>query len=167
MTTTPPVLLATFADLLARLQADNVPHQVVDADRQVVAVPANLGGTPTQTVFRWEKQTSLFQIIVPLPFPVPPERVAAFESAVVRVNNAIALPGFGFDHEKGLPYYRLSVPRETDGALRLELLQRLLTSAVANARDFLGALRGITAGGSPEDVIKTALAEKQGPPSTP
>jgi hypothetical protein len=167
MTTPPPVVLATFADLLARLQADNVPHQVVDPERQVVAVPANLGGTPTQTVFRWETGSPLFQIIVPMPFPVPADRVAAYESALVRVNNAIALPGFGFDHDKGLPYYRLSLPRETDGGLRLELLQRMLASAVANARDFLGALRGVTTGGSPADVIKAAVAEKQGPPSTP
>jgi hypothetical protein len=156
----PPVTtIASFRDLLAYLSEQNVPH-AVNTQTQVVEIPTKSPPLEGIVYLRWEKELPYVQVIHPLALNVPAHRVNDIEKALSRANNAIALPGFGFDYERGTLYFRLTLPMFAEGMLA-STFQRMILGCVNNARDFFLAFRGIIDGRPGEEVLEAAIAFAQ------
>ena len=143
--------LASFDDLIALFQRDEVPHRVTKPSQ--VELPTKIKDLQSQLVIVWEPNAAILQCIHPLPFRVPEERVTAIESAIVRINHALMLPGFGLNHEVSLIYYRLCVPRREDGQMSVRELQRACQTAISTAADFYIPLQRVALENQPADEI--------------
>ncbi|MGE5182175.1 MAG: hypothetical protein ACM31C_08935, partial [Acidobacteriota bacterium] len=101
--------LTKFDDLIAYLQENNVPNKPDPGDQGVEVRLTSPQGDAGSVYVRWEKDLPYVQVIYPFIGNVPDARVPDIESAIVRVNNIIKLPGFGFEHGNKLIYMRLCV----------------------------------------------------------
>ena len=99
--------------LVARLEADGVAFK---SEPGQVWIPVDRDGMQTTAMILWPPQYALLTVIVPLPFAAG-EHTAALSEAIVRLNHASIVPGFGFDHEHAQPYFRLVQPRGADGGI--------------------------------------------------
>src|SRR5215218_209701 len=97
--------IASFDDFIALAVKDGIPH-VVDRESQVVQIPTKSGLLEGFLFVRWEKTLPYCQAIHPMIMEVPPERVAAVENALGRINHAVALPGFAYDYDRRFIYFR-------------------------------------------------------------
>jgi hypothetical protein len=153
-------VIRSFGDLLAYLGEQNVPH-AINAEQQIVEIPTKappLGGV---VYLRWERDTPYVQVIKPLGLDVPAERIGDLETALCRVNNALVLPGFGFDYERHTLYFRLTLPVFPEG-MDTTHLRGVLLSCVQSARDFIVPFAGVLAGTSPgSEILTAALAYQQ------
>jgi len=158
----PIARLTKFDDLIAYLQENNVPHKPDAASSSVelpVASPADAG-----TIFvRWEKDLPYVQVIYPFVGSVPDARVPDVESAIVRVNNTIKLPGFGYEHGNHIIYMRLCVQLYDEG-ISATSFQRQVFAVLQNAREFAAAFRDVVAGAPGKDVLDLAVKHNT-PPS--
>ncbi len=153
--------LTKFDDLIAYLKENNVPHKADPADQGVevaVASPQDAGSI----YIRWEKDLPYVQVIYPFIGNIPDARVPDVESAVVRVNNTIKLPGFGYEHGNHLLYMRLCVQLYDDG-ISATAFQRQVFAVLQNAKEFAGAFRDVVAGASAKDVLDLAIKHNQAP----
>jgi hypothetical protein len=141
----PLLPLTSFQDLVSLLQHDKVPYRL-QAEEQLLEMPTVSGVLRSSIFVRWEKSLPLLQLILPLQIQVPPERISAMESALCRINNAIAMPGFGINYDKLTVYNRLTVPRDAEGNIKVELVRRMLLSLVTNGRQFVVTLRALAGG---------------------
>ena len=155
-----PTLLANFQDLLNLLEKDNLPHRA-DAERQQVELPTKSGSLEGELLILWDARSFIVQCIQPLPFEVPEARIGAVERAIAYINHALVLPGFGLNHINRVLYYRLSVPRRSDGTMSAEELQLLFRTTASTAGDFYLPLLGVALEDkSPEQVITEAASLK-------
>ena len=92
------------------LEREQVSH-TADEERQRVKIPTLVGQVATVLVVFWGEEVPLVQCICPLPIEIPTDRVPIAESTIIRLNHQLDIAGFGFNHEKGLLYYRLTLPR--------------------------------------------------------
>src|SRR5687767_15334910 len=155
-------LLTSFRDLLAYLGEQNVPH-AVNAEAQIVEIPTKAPPLDGVVYLRWERDTPYVQVIKPLALNVALERIRELETALCRVNNAVVLPGFGFDYERHTLYFRLTLPVFPEG-MSSSQLQRLVITCVGTARDFVVPFQGVLDGSPGCDILQAALAyqrEKQ------
>lgn len=144
--------LHTYQDLLDLLNRDAVLHQA-EPGEQSARIPTRRGGFEGVLTIRWQERDRVIQFIHPLPIEVPSARLAAVESAVARINHALALPGFGINHEARGLYYRVAVPLPREGADGLDVVA-VFQATVKNAADFYPALRRVVLGESrPETVV--------------
>ena len=151
----PTARLTKFDDLLAYLRENNVPHKADPAGLSVelpLATPANAGSV----YVRWEKDLPYVQVIYPFVGEVPDARVPDVESAIVRVNNTIKLPGFGYEHGNHIIYMRLCVQLYDEG-ISATSFQRQVFAVLQNANEFVGAFRDVVAGASGKDVLDLAV----------
>ena len=79
--TTQPV--CSFADLLALLQKDGVPHEANLPGAELI-IPTQRGALDAVLLLRWQQDAGVVQFIQPLPFEVPKERIPAIEAAVLK-----------------------------------------------------------------------------------
>ncbi|MGE5183375.1 MAG: hypothetical protein ACM31C_14995, partial [Acidobacteriota bacterium] len=89
-------------------------------------------------------------------------RVPDIESAIVRVNNIIKLPGFGFEHGNKLIYMRLCV-QLYDGSIPAAAFQRQVLAVIQNAREFVDAFRDVVAGAPGKDICDLAIKHNAAP----
>ncbi len=148
----PIARISSFADLLTLLDEQGTPYRK-DADKQTVELPAPAGSL----VIRWEKRLPYVQIIQVMVWNVPPERRAEVEHAICRANNTIALPGFGFECDKGFVYMRLCVPMYEEGMLA-QSFRRLIASVMSNARQFTVPFQRVVEGEPGAKILQLAVA---------
>lgn len=87
----------------------------------------------------WPEDDEVVQLVFPYDLDVPQSSVEAIESTCVRLNHGLSLPGFGFNHETRVVYYRLPVwaPEHRMDSAQLEaLLDVLITTARDHAASF-------------------------------
>ena len=110
-------------------------------------------------VMKWQDKEAVLQLVHALPLIVPRERLGAVESAIVRLNHALALPGFGLDHESRRLYFREVLPITAEGVSPTDI-QALFRAMVRTSLDLLGPIQRIIDGsGSPESVVVDASIE--------
>jgi len=148
--------IGSWTAMLGLLDADKVPYEV-DEDSQVVRIPVKSGPLDSHLYLRWEKHLPYVTAVCPLYLDVPAERLAAVESMCVRLNHAVALPGFGYDHQKNFIYYRLTIMIEP-GGMESEFFRMMALACVNNGRDFYLAVRGVVHGDPPEGALAAATA---------
>lgn len=151
--------ITRYEDLLDLLRKDGVLHQA-NLEERSVTIPTGRGELRGVLVIRWQGEQGVVQLVQSLPFTVPAERTAAFESALSRLNHALLLPGFGLNHEGSTPYYRLALPLFPGRPPRPEDVRAAFRTAVKTAADFLPALRRVaTEGASPETIVADARVD--------
>jgi hypothetical protein len=152
--------IASWNDLVSFLTKEKVPHQKNDADRSV-QIPVELEDFHSQLYLRWEANLPYVQAVCPVHVGVPDDRVAAVESAIARLNHAIALPGFGYDHVNKFVYFRLTITVEPAG-MDANFFGLMARAVMNNAHDFHGAIVGVVHGDPPEGALAVAAAKNQG-----
>lgn len=160
MTSPTPPVLTSFRELTAYLAEQNVPH-AVNGDAQIIEIPTKSPPLEGTVYLRWEKNEPLVQVIHPIVLSVKePEKIRELEKAICRINNALPLPGFGFDYERGTLYFRLSIPMFPEG-MNANTFQRLVLECVKYARDFLIPFRRVLEGKPGEEIIAAAMEYAQ------
>jgi hypothetical protein len=160
MTTPAPPVLTSFRELVAYLGEQNVPH-AVNAEAQIIEIPTKSPPLEGTVYIRWEKNEPLVQIIHPLALSIQePDKVRELEKAMGRINNALPLPGFGFDYERGTLYFRWTVPMFPEG-MNANTFQRLVLECVRYARDFLIPFRRVLEGKPGDEIIAAAVEYAQ------
>lgn len=155
-------MLTNFQDLVALIEKFELPHQG-DAERSAVEVGTRIRGEAGRMLIVWDTRAALLHVIHPLAIEVSPERTVPMAEAVVRVNHALVLPGFGCDLNDRSVYFRWVVPRHMDGTMTDDEVDRAVRTVLGSVRDFLPALRAVAAGASPGDVLTVAEATKYVP----
>ena len=152
---TAPMQLRSFDDLIALMNRDGVFHQVHAEDKSV-RIPTEKRALDGVLIIRWQDRDNVLQFIHPMPFEVPPERSAAVERAITRINHALALPGFGYNHDTRLLYFRIAAPLLPDGVSET-LVAAVFRAAVRTASDFYLALQRVACdGANPDSVVADA-----------
>jgi len=111
---------------------------------------------------RWEQGLPYVQVIYPFIGDVPAERAGEVCSAVVRVNNTIKLPGFGYQHDNRFVYMRLCVQLDDEGSISVDAFQRQVLACVLNAKEFVEAFRDVIKGAPASEVLDLAVKHNQG-----
>lgn len=141
----------SYGQLIELLRRDQVTHQL-DPNEQVITIPTRRDHDEGVALLRWQDRDGVLQVIHTLPVTVPAERVAAMESAVTRLNHALALPGFGLNHQTGTLYFRVTLPVAAAGVSPQDL-QSVFRAAVRTAFDMLPALRRVAEEGADPTMI--------------
>ena len=145
-------MLTSFADLKSFLTSRGVAYAADDA-RQVLEIPTTIRGEAHAGVVLWDPRALLLHVIQVLRVDVPEGRELALADAVSRINHALVLPGFGFDHAARQVYYRWVVPRAVDGGMSEDDVDRAVRTVLESCRDFLPALRAVASGEAPSDQV--------------
>ena len=148
-----------FQDLLSLLARDQVLHQTT-SDPNAVAIPTRRGTMEGVLLLRWQAAQGVVQLVQSLPLEVPIERVAAVQDAILRLNHALAMPGFGINPALRTPYYRVVLPLHASMPVTDMMLRALFSAAVRNAADFLPSLQRVALeNASPEGVVADAQVD--------
>jgi hypothetical protein len=154
--------LTSFDDLVAWLDQSKVQYRV-DKATQIAEVLVD--GPPPLTGSLWLKWGSPYvQVDHPFVLDVPEDRVRAIETAIVRANNIIAMPGLGFDYERRAVHMRVAIPMYDDGMAEPSFKAQVF-AALANAKDFVAAFKAIADGKPGEQVMQLALEALQKQPN--
>lgn len=155
--TTHPV--RSFADLLALLQKDGVPHEVNLPSSEVI-IPTQRGALDAVLLLRWQQDAGVVQFIQPLPFEIPKERIPALEAAICRLNPALVVSGFELAYDQRRVGFRTTLPFMPRGELTADEIQAYFRVTVKTAADFLPTLSRIAQGlSSPQNVLTDAQAD--------
>lgn len=153
-----PENLHTFQQLLAVLDRDGVLHQT-DLNLQTASIPTRRPQGEGLMVLKWQEREAVLQLVHALPILVPEERLSAVEGAIARLNHALALPGFGLDHETRRLYFRCVLPIGAAGVNPADV-QALFRAMVRTSLDLVPPLRRVVDGsGSAEGVVVDASIE--------
>lgn len=109
-------VLVEFVDLLTHLRDRGVPHQGEVATRSI-EMPCTALPHSEVTYVRWEGRLPYLQIIQPIVRDVPPARFGAVERALININHAHPIAGFGLETERRFIYTRRTLAVYEDGIL--------------------------------------------------
>ncbi len=152
--------MQSFAELKAFLEGRNIPLRA-DDERQVLEIPTYIRGEQHLMVIVWDPRATLIHVIQPLAVDVQEDRRGQVMDALARVNHQLVLPGFGFDHERNTLYFRWVVPREPNGGMSAEGLDRAIRTVLETCRDFLPGLREVAANMPSSEVIPYSAKLKE------
>ena len=148
-------MLQSYDELLTYIRHQGAACTEVRA-HHAVEMPTHAPPADGTMVILWNPDPQLVQFIQTLPFPVAPERVAAVEGSLLRINHALALPGFGFNYETVRAYFRLVIPRQPNGHIAEEEIGRAASTVMTTLRDFWLPLRSVILDGASPASILTA-----------
>lgn len=151
------VMLQNYDELLAYLRTQGSAFTEVRA-HHAVELPTYAPPVEGTLVILWSPDPQLVQLIHPLPFAVPPERVSAVEGALLRLNHVLALPGFGYNYATAHVYFRLVLPRQPSGQIAEEDIGRAASTVMTTLRNYWVPLRSIILDGAAPETILTAAA---------
>jgi hypothetical protein len=160
MASTDSLTLRSFDDLRALLERERVKVIAVDASAHAIEVDVRAPPAVGSLAILWEPELQLVQFFHPLPFAIPAERLSAVEHALLRVNDALVMPGFGIRSEHGVVYYRLVVPRREDGSIDAADVQRAVMTVMTTLRDFWRPIQRVIQGEDPDCIL--AMAREPG-----
>lgn len=140
-----PYMLTSFEDLVAFLEKQSIPYRLIVVEQQKVIIPTRVASFESEIAILWAHNHSLVQCIHPLPFQVREERIPEIESAIVRLNDAFMLPGFGFSYNAFYIYYRLSMPIR-EGGISVNELEEIFNTCVNTSAKFCDLFLEIESG---------------------
>ena len=142
-------VLKSFSDLVDYLRAERVPHEPTAASKSV-HIPTEDGGVQ---IIRWQDEDGLIQFIQSMLRNLPAERMPALESAVARLNHALAWVGLDLNHEHGLLSFRLAVPLMPGGTIEASAIPSGFRVAVRAAARLMPILTRVAAGELTADAV--------------
>lgn len=139
-----------FAGLVKILQGDKINHEA-NVKEQYAVVPINKGGLKSAQVIRWAGKDGVVHFIQVIPLKIPAENLAAFESAMVRLNHSFPVPGLGMNHDNMTPYFRLTVPLQPRGHILENEVKEYFSFCVNQSIQFYPTLAAIAKGEVPAE----------------
>lgn len=145
--------VSSYQDLVRLLAEDGVPHQTLPEEHSVY-VPTEHKGREGVQLIRWQEGDRVVQFIQSMPIEVPPDRIAAVESAVTRLNHALSWSGLDLNHDTRSVAYRLFLPLVPRGSVYPEEIKTCFRVAVQTAANLVPTLQRIVSGElAPADVV--------------
>lgn len=158
---TDPNRIASYPDLLELLAREGVLHQARTEEKSVT-IPTEKGALDGMLLMRWQESDGIIQFIQSLPLEIPADKIAAMESAIARLNHALALPGFDLNHEYRMLTYRQILPIYPRGYVHPAEIQAMFRVTVKTAADFLPTLARILRGeGKLENIVADAQRDAE------
>jgi hypothetical protein len=127
--------IASLDALIALLEREGMEVRP-DREQHRVEVGNMLAGVAAPLLLQWDAERHVVQVVQALPWPVPAEKVAAAESAIVRLNHALVVAGFGLNPNTRIAYFRMSALLESDGSIAEPDLKRVVAVATRTAREW-------------------------------
>jgi hypothetical protein len=134
------LMLSSYDDLQAYLRREDILYAAVP-QHQAVEISVRSQPVEGTMVIFWPSDPVLLQLMVLLSCTVPVERVGALESALLRLNHTLTIPGFGYNHANGTIYFRLTFPRHLDGHMEEEELRRAIQTGLNTVTEFWSPLQ--------------------------
>jgi hypothetical protein len=148
--------IASYQDLVDFLQSERVPHELEPAT-QSAQIPTEQKGVRGVQVIRWQTEDGVIQFIQSMLRDIPEARLPAVESAVARLNHALAWLGLDLNHERFVLAYRLAVPFLPRGAVEGAEIQSGFRAAAKAGAELTPLLARVVAGElAPEAVVAEA-----------
>ena len=154
---TDPNRIASYPELLELLAREGVLHQARTEEKSVT-IPTEKGTLDGMLLMRWQDSDGVIQFIQSLPLEIAEDKLALVESAIARLNHALALPGFDLNHEYRLLTYRQVLPIYPRGYVHPTEIQAMFRVTVKTASDFLPTLARILRG---EGTLGNIVADAQ------
>ena len=146
------VLVKDFASLLKLLNEDGVTHQTHMKD-SAVSIPTEKGPIDGVFVIRWDAEQGFAHFIQPFMMPIPKEKIADMEGAMMRLNHAIPYPGLGINHETGHPYFRMSIAVLGEGLSAADV-RRYFSHTLAQAAKWHPEVKSVLEGAPPNQIVE-------------
>ena len=154
---TDPNRIASYRELLELLAREGVLHQARTEEKSVT-IPTEKGTLDGMLLMRWQDSDGVIQFIQSMPLEIAEDKLALVESAIARLNHALALPGFDLNHEYRLLTYRQVLPIYPRGYVHPGEIQAMFRVTVKTASDFLPTLARILRG---EGTLGNIVADAQ------
>ena len=154
---TDPNRIASYPELLELLAREGVLHQARTEEKSVT-IPTEKGTLDGMLLMRWQDSDGVIQFIQSLPLEIAEDKLALVESAIARLNHALALPGFDLNHEYRLLTYRQVLPIYPRGYVHPAEIQAMFRVTVKTASDFLPTLARVLRG---EGTLGNIVADAQ------
>lgn len=154
---TDPNRIASYSELLELLAREGVLHQARTEEKSVT-IPTEKGTLDGMLLMRWQDSDGVIQFIQSMPLEIAEDKLALVESAIARLNHALALPGFDLNHEYRLLTYRQVLPIYPRGYVHPGEIQAMFRVTVKTASDFLPTLARVLRG---EGTLGNIVADAQ------
>lgn len=156
---TEQIQISSYQDLVSLLVKDGVQHEADAASKSARILTEQNGFSGVQLI-RWQEEDGVLQFIQSMPIEVADDKLAAIESAVARLNHALAWPGLDVNHEYHMVAYRVVLPLLPRGLVLPQEIRACFRLAVKTAADLTPTLlRVITGVTAPADVLADAQRE--------
>jgi len=156
---TEQIQISSYQDLVNLLVKDGVQHEADAASKSARILTEQNGFSGVQLI-RWQEEDGVLQFIQSMPIEVADDKLAAIESAVARLNHALAWPGLDVNHEYHMVAYRVVLPLLPRGLVLPQEIRACFRLAVKTAADLTPTLlRVITGVTAPADVLADAQRE--------
>lgn len=154
---TDPNRIASYRELLDLLAREGVLHQARTEEKSVT-IPTEKGTLDGMLLMRWQDSDGVIQFIQSMPLEIAEDKIALVESAIARLNHALALPGFDLNHDYRLLTYRQVLPIYPRGYVHPAEIQAMFRVTVKTASDFLPTLARVLRG---EGTLGNIVADAQ------
>ena len=144
-TQSPSGLVESFEQLVALLKKDSVNHKV-KPESNMVMIPVEKGPIDGVLLISWDQNKRVASFIQPMTIEVPKETLSELETAIVRMNHALPVPGLGFNHGENAAYFRIALPFQAPGGLPPVSIRGAFTRTLAEAAHLQRTLEGIVNG---------------------
>ena len=147
-------MVSDFDGLVALLNRDSVTHQT-ENDDQYVLIPTEKGGIDSVCIIRWAAQDGFVHFVHRIPVKLPADRVADVETAMMRLNHSIPIPGLGINHESLGMYFRMTVPFNPRGGLSDQEIRAYFSHTLSQSERWRALLTAVVDGKTkPESVLE-------------
>ena len=163
--TPPPTAIASYQDLVGFMDREAVPHQVEPASLSV-RIPTEQKGIQGVQIIRWQPDDGVVQFIQSMLRDIPEARLPALESAIARLNHALAWLGLDLNHSRRLLAYRLAIPFLPRGYVEPREIQAGFRAAAKAGADLAAALARVVSGELAPEAIVGEVRATQATPAT-
>ncbi len=144
--------ITSYDDLVGFFAESGLLHQA-DPAQSLVTLPTKKDQLEAAMYIRWQQDFEVVHFIQELNFELPEERLSEVALAIVVLNHALPLPGFGINMGTRSSYFRVTMPRRPDGSLLKKEIQGLFNLVVRTAAEHLSKLRAVADGADPMKVL--------------
>jgi hypothetical protein len=149
--------LLDYEGLVGFLEQNRFPHAANPALR-TVEIPSKAAPLSGNLLVKWEPNLPLLQLVQFMIDDVPEGRIADLETALVRLNCVLELPGFGFDHARRRLFCRLTIPVFPPEGITPGAFHRLAQTCVNHAKEMYPSFLAVVEG-APGDQIARLVQE--------
>ena len=154
-------LVQNFDALVELLNRDSVTHQT-DVDEQYVVIPTEKGGMDSVFVISWAGEDGVVHFIHQMPIEMPKDKLNDVETAMVRLNHAMPVPGLGINHDSELLYFRMTIPIQPRGGMTPQEVRAFFSHTLSQSEEWRPVMSAVIKGEvSPESIVEYANSREE------
>ncbi len=135
-------LIRTYDELKASLDKAGMKYQEKKASNMVI-LSTSKGSYKGAQLIIWRKDSGVVHFMESLGVIVPKERLADTETAFLRLNHGLRIPGLGINYKNGRVYFRTSVPLTPRGGIPESEVKNYSRLILREAVDVLPTVKAI------------------------